>query len=166
MDDRLIMSDLSDKVIGVSKFLGIPMDALTGKPPEAAKTRDELKQRLGSMGEAAIERAEWSAVVGWLTIRPEAKLDPALTKRLKEEVEFYMIARAALAGLPDPDGNPLEAPYVAFHRSRQSRIKKRAMQLREQWREAGEQCITSSIGYVCGYLERAKSKAARKTAQA
>lgn len=160
------MNDLSDKVIGVSKFLGIPMDALVGKPPVAAKSRDELKQRLGSIGEAAIERAEWSAVVGWLTIRPEAKLDPAMTKRLKEEVEYYMIGRAALAGLPDPNGGPLEAPYLTFHRSRQSRIKKRAIQLREQWREAGEQCLPSSISYVCGYLESAMSKAARKAVQA
>jgi hypothetical protein len=159
------MNDLSDKVIGVSKFLGIPMDALVGKPQQPATTRAELKQRLGPMGEAAVERAEWSAVVGWLTIRPEAKLDPAMTKRLKEEVECYMIARAALAGLPNPEGNPLEAPYVAFHRSRQSRIKKRALELRQRWFEAGEQCLPTSISYVCGYLERAIGMAARKAAQ-
>jgi hypothetical protein len=159
------MSDLNDKVVGVSKFLGIPVDALTGKPPERAKTREELKQRLGPLGEGAVERAEWSAVVGWLTIRPEAKLDPASTKRFKEEVEYYMVARAALAGLTDPDGNPLDAPYLAFHRSRQSRIKKRAVQLREQWQEAGEQCLTTSISYVCGVVERAMGKAARKAGQ-
>ena len=156
------MDDLRDKIIGVSKFLGIPMDALMGKPPQAPGTRDELKQRLGSMGEAAIERAEWSAIVGWLTIRPEAKLDPTLTKRLKQEVQYYMIARAALAGLPDPNGQPLEAPYLTFHRSRQSRIKTRAMELREQWRATGEQCLQSSVSYVCGYLETAMAKADRQ----
>ena len=118
------------------------------KQKSPPRTMEELKERFGPLGQAAVERVEWEAVIRWLNNRPQAKLDPAKKDRERQAVVFYMDARAAQSGMPSSSGGPLDAPYLDFHRSRQSRIKKTATTLRDQWQASGRQCLDDAINYI------------------
>jgi len=144
--------------------MGIPIQMATEwadqrNPP---RTVDELAHSLGPWSEAATEKAIWNAVLGWLGRRPEAKLDPGGTMRLHKIVTLYSEARSASVGLPSINGGPIEAEYLGFHRSRQSRIKKQALEIRALWKQAGEQCLESSIAYVNGYMRQALARSGCK----
>jgi len=122
------------------------------KPTPPPRTLEELSERLGPLGEAAVERTEWEAVIRWLNRRPEGRLDPVKKERDCQAIGYYMEARAAQSAVP---GVNSEAPYLCFHRSRQSRVKKTAMALREQWRAAGQQCLGEAINYVAWTMRAA-----------
>ena len=133
----------------------------TPKAPAGPKTLQELKQQIGPLGNAAAERAEWGAVVRWLSDSPQASLDPAKTKREARAVLYYQAARSAQCGLPTIEGKPIEAEYLNFHRSRQSRIKKTASDLRERWEQAGRPCLDESVAYTSWYMGLALKRCAK-----
>ena len=138
-----------------------------GRPtlPAAAEGMEQLKQQLGVLGEPAAERAEWTAVAHWLNGRPEGKLDPVANSRHHQAIIHYMNARAAQSGIPSSTGDPMEAPYLSFHRSRQSRIKKIAMELLGYWRAAGEPWLAQSIRQVSDHMEVALRRAKQKSSE-
>ena len=135
--------------LGFQKTFGSP------KKAPGPKTIEELKQRLGFMDDAIAERTEWGAVARWLMERPEAHLDPAKAQRLHRAVVYYMDALSAVAGLPTITGGVATAEYLGFHRSRQSRIKKTALEQMQQWRSSGQPCLDASISYVFWYMTEA-----------
>ena len=135
--------------LGFQKTFGPP------KKTPGPKTIEELKQRLGFMDDAVAERTEWGAVARWLVERPEAQLDPAKAQRLHRAVIYYMDALSTVAGLPTITGGVATAEYLEFHRSRQSRIKKTALEQIEHWRAAGQPCLDASISYVFWFMTEA-----------
>ena len=137
-----------------------------GRPklPSAPEGMEALKQQLGPLGEAAAERAEWTAVIHWLNSQPEIQRDPVTSSRQRQSVIHYMNGRAALAGVPSIVGDPIEAEYLAFHRSRQSRMKKTATELLGLWRAAGEPGLAISIRHVSDYMQTAMRRANDKRA--
>jgi hypothetical protein len=118
-----------------------------------------LKKQLGPLGEAAAERAEWTAVVRWLDGMPGNQRDPVASSRKRQSVIHYMNGRSAHSGIPSITGYPIEAEYLGFHRSRQSRIKKTALELLGLWRAAGEPWLAISIRHVSDYMQTAIRRA-------
>jgi hypothetical protein len=130
----------------------------------APKTLEGLKQWLGPLGEAVVEQAEWGAVLGWLN-RRERDPDPERTRRVALAVRLYMEAKRAMADIPSITGQPTQAEYLEFHRSRQSRIKKTALEQLAAWRSAGQPRLDNSIAYTAEYMRTALRKAGREVPQ-
>lgn len=106
-----------------------------------ATTLAELREKCGDYGDAAVARAEWSAVNIWLWREGHdvCQIDNAINA-----AAFGAAVAKTAAGLPNPNGGEQPDPAVGLMSTEIKALTATAAAVMEQWREAGQPHLSAS----------------------
>lgn len=144
-------SDLFYKILGLSQG---SIDYINDTDT-TSKTLDDLCIAFELYRDVIPEYAKWRAVLGWIGARHEATLDPSGARTLFQTVSYYVEYVQALTGIPTIYGNRINPQYKLFYRSKQSRIKKKALTLRAEWEAEGEPGLDQAIRVCHNHMKTA-----------